>query len=121
MTRIYLINAESGIPMFKQVVQTLGATITTSVLAFDAGASDETNLDMLIIDGLFKDTQMNIEVYGLEDGDSVVFEMPVFAISQEIATGMSIYMANINAAVALATDTPDATVKVLFYSNILGG
>ena len=111
---VYLVNAEAGIPLFKHAVQTLGATISTSVLAYNAG-SDETNLDIVSLDTLFLISQTNVEVYKLADGDCVIFEMPVFGISQEIATGMSIYMANIGTAIG-----DEAVINVQFYSRILG-
>jgi hypothetical protein len=114
---VYLINAESGIPMFKQVVQTLGATIPTSVLAYQlTGAEYDTNLSMNLLDTYFQLSQVNVEIYSLQTGDSVIFEVPAFAVSQEIATGMSMYMANIDSALNL----DPGSIKVLFYTPILG-
>ena len=115
MGNIYLVNAETSVPMFMQVVQTLGAGITTSVFAYNAGPTDSTTVDMNTIEELFKLSQESIMVQTLEDGDTVIFELPVFAISQMVATGISIYINNIGAAV----NTSGAVIQVLFYTNIL--
>ena len=112
---IYLVNSEIAVPMFKQTVQTLGATIPTSVLAYAVTSSDpgySTSLTETIIDEYFLRTRSNLEVYTLTPGDAVIFALPMFAISQEIATGMSIYVANIGAAVG-------GYVKVIFHTNLV--
>lgn len=116
---IYFVKAESAMSMFKQAAQTLGATIPTSILGYKVpgigvGEGQATNLSMEVIDGFFLLNQTNLETYALQDADSVIFEMPAFTISQEIATGMSIYMANIAAAVGVG-----AAIKVVFYTRLL--
>jgi hypothetical protein len=116
---IYFVNSEVSIPLFKQAAQTLGATISTSLLAFKTTCGESSNLTMTQIDGFFDVTQTSVEVYALNLGDSIVFELPTFAISQEIATGISIYIANIAQLVEAGT-TNTGAINISFYTPLLG-